>query len=170
MIKASPSDNPSGYSIIYNAQTVYRASTTPTNTCEAWLFQGTIEISVVFAVAATAQVGDASVQFQIEQRTYDGTNRGSWTKIDSVVENNFNTQTATSGFQLSSLTVGQNTARSETFIYKFDVLGEYRVITNTQGLFGDRASFASVNVNFKDGKCRNNAGAYCQNNGPCNPS
>jgi hypothetical protein len=168
--QTSPSDNPSGYSIIYNAQTVYRASTVPVNTCEAWLFQGTIEISVVFAVAATAQVGDASVQFQIEQRTYDGTNRGSWTKIDSVVENNFNTQTATSGFQSSSLTVGQNTARSQTFIYKFDVLGEYRVITNSQGLFGDRASFASVNVDFKDGKCRNNQGAYCGNTGPCNPS
>ena len=168
--QTSPSDNPSGYNIIYNAQTVYRASTVPVNTCEAWLFQGTIEISVVFAVTATAQVGDASVKFQIEQRTYDGSNRGSWTKIDSVVENNFNTQTAISGFQSSSLTVGGNTARSETFVYKFDVLGEYRVITNTQGLFGDRASFASVNVNFKDGNCRNNGGAYCLTNGPCNPS
>jgi len=167
--QVNPSDNPTGYSIIYNAQTVYRA-TAPVNTCEAWLFQGTIEISVVFAVSATALTGDASVRFQIEHRTYDGNNRGTWNKIDSVVENNFNTQLATDPFELSSLVVGQNQARSETFVYKFDQLGEYRIITNTQGLFGDRASFASVNSNFKDGKCRNDGGAYCANGGPCNPS
>tara|TARA_R110002167_G_scaffold237626_1_gene442802 strand:+ start:724 stop:5301 length:4578 start_codon:yes stop_codon:yes gene_type:complete len=168
--QVTPSDNPTGYSIIYNAQTAYRASTAPVNTCEAWLFQGTMEIEVIFAVAATSQVGDASVQFQIEQRSYDGSNRGSWNKIDSVVEVNFDTQTASSGFQSSSLTVGGNQTRSETFLYKFNTLGEYRVITNSQGLFGDRASFASVNVNFKDGKCRNDGGAYCGNSGPCNPS
>ena len=171
--QVNPSDNPTGYSIIYNAQTVYRADTLPVNTCEAWLFQGTIEISVIFAVSATALTGDASVRFQIEHRTYDGNNRGTWNKIDSVVENAFNTQLATDPFKLTSLAVGQNQTRSNTFIYKFDQLGEYRIITNTQGLFGDRASFASVNANFKDGKCRNDQGAYCTVTNPphpCNPS
>jgi len=40
----------------------------------------------------------------------------------------------------------------------------------TSSLTGDRAAYASVDVDFKDGMCRNNGGAgYCGNNGPCTP-
>ena len=109
-----------------------------------------------------------TVRWQIEHRTYDGTTRGSWQRIASVVETGFFTQTVTGNYEYSGLVTPGNQV---VFPYKFDQLGEYRVVTNNQGLLGSAAPQAYMVVDFKDGNCRNNpAGGYCQpSNGPCTP-
>ena len=163
------SSNPS---LIYNAQKEYQASTIPANSCKAWLFQGTIEIEITMTSSA-GPVGDANTTFIIQHRTFTPPNtnnansRSSWAQIASVVESNFNTQTATSNPQNIAVVVNSN-VNTTTYRYKFDQLGEYRLITSS--LTGDRAAYASVQVQFKDGMCRNNSAAgYCGNNGPCTP-
>jgi hypothetical protein len=163
------SSNPS---LIYNAQKNYQASTNPANSCKAWLWQGTIEIELTMTSSA-GPVGDANTTFIIQHRTFTPPNtnnynsRSSWNQIASVSEANFNTQSATSNPQSISVVVNGN-VNTTVYRYKFDQLGEYRVITSA--LSGDRAAYASLQVQFKDGMCRNNAAAgYCAANGPCTP-
>ena len=163
------SSNPS---LIYNAQKEYQASTNPANSCKAWLFQGTIEIEITMTSSA-GPVGDANTTFIIQHRTFTPPNtnnansRSSWAQIASVAESNFNTQTATSNPQNIAVIVNSN-VNTTTYRYKFDQLGEYRLITSS--LTGDRAAYASVQVQFKDGMCRNNSAAgYCGTSGPCTP-
>ena len=163
------SSNPS---LIYNAQKNYQASTNPANSCKAWLWQGTIEIELTMTSSA-GPVGDANTTFIIQHRTFMPPNtnnynsRSSWNQIASVSEANFNTQSATSNPQNIAVVVNGN-VNTSVYRYKFDQLGEYRVITSS--LSGDRAAYASLQVQFKDGMCRNNSAAgYCAANGPCTP-
>jgi hypothetical protein len=160
-------------SLIYNAQKEYQASTNPANSCKAWLFQGTIEISIEMT-STPGPVGDANTTFIIQHRTFTPPNtnnansRSSWTQIASVNESGFNVQTATSNPQNLAVTVNGSSNSSGVYVYKFDQLGEYRLITSN--LTGDRAAYASVQVQFKDGMCRNNqAAGYCGSSGPCTP-
>jgi|MDSW01.1.fsa_nt_gb hypothetical protein len=158
-------------SLIYNAQKEYQA-TGGGNTCKAWLFQGTIEIEITMTSTPNSNPGDANSSFIIQHRTFTPPNinnynsRSSWNQIASIVESNFNNQTATSNPQAIAVVVNNNT-NTVTYRYKFDQLGEYRLITSP--LSGDRAANAEIQVQFKDGMCRNSGGAYCSNNGPCTP-
>ena len=165
--QTTPSPNPTGYQIVANFQELYRADVVG-SVCQGWLFQGTIEIAITFGVQTGGIGNDAAVRWQVEHRTYDGTTRGSWQRIASVVETGFFTQTATGNYEYSGLVTPGNQV---VFPYKFDQLGEYRVVTNNQGLLGSAAPQAYMVVDFKDGNCRNNpAGGYCQpSNGPCTP-
>ena len=160
-------------SLIYNAQKAYDIAYDPA--CKAWLFQGTIELQVLFESQAGSPAGDGSITFLIQRRTFTPPNtnnsnsRGSWETLDSVVETGFDTMLATDSAVAMALTVGA-AADSITKRYKFDQLGEYRIITSA--LSGDQASYCKMSVSFKDGNCRNNSAAgYCTyTNGPCNPS
>ena len=159
-------------SLIYNAQKEYQAVGSG-NSCKAWLFQGTIEISIEMT-STPGPVGDANTTFIIQHRTFTPPNtnnansRSSWSQIASINESGFNVQTATSNPQNLAVVVNGNSNSSGVYVYKFDQLGEYRLITSS--LTGDRAAYASVDVDFKDGMCRNNGSAgYCGNNGPCTP-
>ena len=155
-------------SLIYNAQKEYQASGGG-NTCKAWLWQGTIEIELTMTSVAHSSPGDASSSFLIQRRTFTPpATRGSWEQIDSVTESNFNTQTATSNPQNISVAVNNN-VNTVVYRYKFDQLGEYRVITSA--LAGDRAAYVSIQIQFKDGMCRNSGqgNTYCGNTGPCTP-
>jgi len=124
------------------------------------LFQGTIEIEPK-VLNTNSGVGDASILFSIQYRTYNLINgaRGSWENINSVA--------AGAGYATWSSTQSQqqiihNTgaANQQTSLkYKFDELGEYRVITNALG--GD-SNVGKFTVDFKDG-------TYATNAGPCTP-
>ena len=123
--------------------------------------------------SSAGPVGDANTTFIIQHRTFTPPNtnnynsRSSWNQIASVSEANFNTQSATSNPQNIAVVVNGN-VNTSVYRYKFDQLGEYRVITSS--LSGDRAAYASLQVQFKDGMCRNNSAAgYCAANGPCTP-
>ena len=59
------------------------------------------------------------------------------------------------------MTISTAVANQEvTYKYKFDQLGEYRVVTNAIG--GDGAAYVSFTVEFKDGTYNTAAGL-------CNP-
>ena len=150
---------------VYNAQTIYNL-TGPgkpydcAGTGRSDLFQGTIEIEPK-VLNTNSGVGDASILFSIQYRTYNLVNgaRGSWENINSVA--------AGAGYATWSSTQSQqqiihNTgaANQQTSLkYKFDELGEYRVITNALG--GD-SNVGKFTVDFKDG-------TYATNAGPCTP-
>ena len=149
---------------VYNSQRIYNITgPSAPNSCSATgrsdLFQGTIEIQPkVFN--NNAGIGDASILFSIQYRTYNLVTgaRGSWENINSVVDASYDTWTATQSQQQiihSTATASQETS----FKYKFDELGEYRVITNA---FGGDSNVGIFTVAFKDGTYTNFAG-------PCLP-
>jgi len=159
-------------SLIYNAQKEYQASTSPANSCKAWLWQGELEISLTFESIATATfTGDAVVSYIVQHRTFTPPNsnntnsRGAWEQIDSV-NWAYDEQTATQDPFQVSIPVN-NSANSTTKILKFDQLGEYRVITGP--LTGEFPAYVTLSVNFKDGNCRVSGGTYCNLLGPCTP-
>ena len=162
---------------VYNAQRIYNiTSGTKPNGCpldpadplvgngigRADLFQGTIEIQPkIFNV--NAENADATILFTIQYRTYDLVTgaRGSWENINSVAAGvGYATWSSTqSQQQISHSTAVAN--QQTSFKYKFDELGEYRVIT--AALTGD-ATVGQFTVDFKDGTY---AGVSALN--PCTP-
>tara|TARA_R100000541_G_scaffold21557_1_gene31519 strand:- start:2865 stop:7469 length:4605 start_codon:yes stop_codon:yes gene_type:complete len=150
---------------VYNAQRIYNiTSPGAPNSCSGTgrsdLFQGTIEIKPKIFNTNTFN-GDSTILFSIQYRTYNLVTgaRGSWENINSVAAGaGYATWSSTqSQQQITHSTVNAN--QETAFKYKFDELGEYRVITNALG--GD-STVGLFTVDFKDGTYANNAG-------PCTP-
>ena len=150
---------------VYNAQRIYNiTSAGAPNSCSGTgrsdLFQGTIEIKPKIFNTNTA-TGDSTILFSIQYRTYNLVTgaRGSWENINSVAAGaGYATWSSTQSQQ--QITHNTNVANQETsFKYKFDELGEYRVITNALG--GD-SNVGQFTVDFKDG-------TYNTSAGPCTP-
>jgi len=152
---------------VYNAQRRYNddihstPACTPvdggTNCCRANLFQGTIELKPKLFTGGSTFNGDAYLSFSIQYRASSSNN---WVNIDSVNAGAGYTVWAASDTQ-KFMTMSTAVANQEIYYkYKFDQLGEYRVVTNA--LSGDGAAYASFTVEFKDG-------VYNTNAGPCNP-
>ena len=146
---------------VYNAQTIYNTTSAGaphscSGTGRADLFQGTIEIKPKLFNAA-ASVGDVTILFSIQYRATNGNN---WSNIDTATGST-NTWVATQSQQQinhSTGVVNQETA----YTYKFDQLGEYRVITN-QMANDNIGSVGQFTVEFKDG-------TYNTSAGPCVPA
>jgi hypothetical protein len=152
---------------VYNAQRRYNDDihSTPACTpvdggatcCRANLFEGTIELKPKLFTGGSTFVGDATITFSIQ---YRASSSNSWANIDSVNAGaGYATWAATQTQQ--AMTMSTAVANQEVYYkYKFDQLGEYRVVTNALG--GDGAAYVSFTVEFKDG-------AYNTAAGLCNP-
>ena len=146
---------------VYNAQTIYNTTSAGaphscSGTGRADLFQGTIEIKPKL-FNETASTGDVTILFSIQYRATSGNN---WSNIDTATGST-NTWVSTQSQQQinhSTGVINQETA----YTYKFDQLGEYRVITN-QMIKDNIASIGQFTVDFKDG-------TYNTSAGPCVPA
>ena len=152
---------------VYNAQRRYNddihntPACTPvdggSNCCRANLFQGTIELKPKLFTGNSTFNGDAYLSFSIQYRASSSNN---WVNIDSVNAGAGYTVWSASDTQ-KFITMSTAVANQEIYYkYKFDQLGEYRVVTNA--INGDGAAYVSFTVEFKDG-------VYNTNAGPCNP-
>ena len=145
---------------VYNAQGIYNGTAAGQLACPAGgradLFQGTIEIKPKL-FNDTASTGDVTILFSIQYRATSG---NSWSNIDTATGST-NTWVSTQSQQQinhSTGVVNQETA----YTYKFDQLGEYRVITN-QMANDNIGSVGQFTVEFKDG-------TYNTSAGPCVPA
>ena len=145
---------------IYNAQSIYNGTAAGQTACPAGgradLFQGTIEIKPNLFNVGTS-IGDVTILFSIQYRLNSSS---SWSNIDSIAGVGYATWLSTQSQQ--QISHSTTVANQETaFKYKFDQLGEYRVITNqmSQANAGNVGQFT---VDFKDG-------TYNTNAGPCKP-
>jgi len=149
---------PSGWSVatwVYNSQVEY--NTDYGTSCRSDLFQGAITIKPIFKNTSTAP-GDSSVFYTIQYRANSGV---SWTNIDTAAGST-DTWAATDPYkQFTRATTG---AGQEDATYKFDQIGEYRVVTTLPS--GSGASVMTFTVDFQDG---NQAGAPPFISGPCTP-
>ena len=151
---------------VYNAQRRYNDDIhgTPACTpvdggatcCRANLFEGTIELKPKLFTGGSTFVGDATITFSIQYRT---SSSSSWTNIDSVNAGaGYATWTAAQTQQV--MTMSTAVANQEVYYkYKFDQLGEYRVVTNALG--GDGAAYVSFTVEFQDGAYPGVASGLC---------
>tara|TARA_R100001594_G_scaffold8858_1_gene22221 strand:+ start:1601 stop:6820 length:5220 start_codon:yes stop_codon:yes gene_type:complete len=147
---------PAGWSaatFVYNAQTQY--NTTQGASCRADLFQGTIRIKPKLYNTSTA-VGDIAISFSIQYRANSGS---PWGYIDTAAgsPNTWVAASMTTVYVTKSVTG----TGSVEYDYKFDQLGEYRVVTNA--LTGSGAAVGEFITNFNDGAYGITA------SGPCNP-
>ena len=141
---------------IYNAQTIYNITSAGaphscSGTGRADLFEGTIELKPKLFNVGTS-TGSVTILFSIQYRATSGNN---WSNIDTATGST-NTWASTQSQQQIMHSTG--TANQETaYTYKFDQLGEYRVITNqmTQSNVGAVGQFT---VEFKDGTYNTSAG------------
>ena len=149
---------PTGWSTatwVYNSQVEY--NTDFGTSCRADLFQGAITIKPIFKNTSTAP-GDASIFYTIQYRANSGV---TWTNIDTAAGST-DTWAATDPYkQFTRATTG---AGQEDATYKFDQIGEYRVVTTQPS--GSGASVMTFTVDFQDG---NQAGAPPFVSGPCTP-
>ena len=151
----SPFGSPA--STVFNIKKLYNASAQGSAACSgtatADLFQGTIKIIPKLSNTSTA-AGDISVLFSIQ---YRANSSSSWSSINSVTGGGLDVWTAsTSTVQLTKST---GSAGNVSKNYRFDELGEYRVLTGVLG--GDQSGIAIFEVEFMDG-------AYNQvTTGPC---
>ena len=145
---------------VYNAQTIYNTTSAGaphscSGTGRADLFQGTIEIKPKL-FNDTASVGDVTILFSIQYRATSGNN---WSNIDTA-SGSTNTWVSTQSQQQINHSTG---ATGQTaYTYKFDQLGEYRVITNQMSK-DNVANIGQFTVDFKDG-------TYAPASGPCVPA
>ena len=151
---------------VYNAQRRYNDDIhgTPACTpvdggatcCRANLFEGTIELKPKLFTGGSTFVGDATITFSIQYRT---SSSSSWANIDSVNAGaGYTTWTAAQTQQV--MTMSTAVANQEVYYkYKFDQLGEYRVVTNALG--GDGAAYVSFTVEFQDGAYPGVASGLC---------
>jgi hypothetical protein len=137
----------SAASSVFNIKKLYNNSAAGSAACSgnatADLFQGTIKITPKLFNTTTA-AGDINVLFSIQHRSNSSS---SWSSINSVSGAGLDVWTAsTSTVQLSKST---GSAGSVSKNYRFDQLGEYRVLTS--GLGGDQSTHAKFEVEFQDG-------------------
>ena len=138
---------------VYNVQTEY--NTAEGTSCRADLFQGAITIKPIFKNTSTVP-GDSRIYYSIQYRANSGV---SWTNIDTVVGST-DTWVATDAYYFFDRTTGS--AGQEDATYKFDQIGEYRLVTTTPS--GSGSSVMTFTVDFQDG---NQAGLI--SSGPCTP-
>jgi len=148
----------SAASSVFNIKKLYNNSTTGNQACSgnatADLFQGTIKITPKLFNTTTA-AGDINVLFSIQHRSNSSS---SWSSINSVSGGGLDVWTAsTSTVQLTKST---GSAGSVSKNYRFDQLGEYRVLTN--GLGGDQSTHAKFEVEFQDGAYGITTAGPCQ--------
>ena len=134
-------------SFLNDTEKLYNNSTQGNTACSgnatADLFQGTIKITPKLFNTTTAS-GDINVLFSIQHRTNSSS---SWSSINSVSGAGLDLWTAaTSTVQLTKSTASAGNVSKN---YRFDQLGEYRVLTN--GLGGDQSTHAKFEVEFQDG-------------------
>lgn len=132
---------------LFNIKKLYNDSAQGGGACPsgatAKLFQGTIKITPKLFNTSTA-IGDISVSIAVQYRANSGQ---SWSSINSLSGAGLDSWTSTT--TTDQLTKSAAVADSETRNYKFDQLGEYRVLTNS--LSGDAQSVAKFEVEFQDG-------------------
>jgi len=148
----------SAASSVFNIKKLYNNSTQGNQACSgnatADLFQGTIKITPKLFNTTTA-AGDINVLFSIQHRSNSSS---SWSSINSVSGGGLDVWTAsTSTVQLTKST---GSAGSVSKNYRFDQLGEYRVLTN--GLGGDQSTHAKFEVEFQDGAYGITTAGPCQ--------
>ena len=143
----SPFGSPA--STMFNIKKIYNASAQGNTACSgvggatANLFQGTIKLTPKLYNDSTGS-GDISVLFTIQ---YRANNSSSWSSINSVSGAGLDTWSAsTSTLQLTKSTSSTGNVQKN---YRFDQLGEYRVVTS--GLSGDQSGIAKFTVEFQDG-------------------
>ena len=144
---ASGSPFGSAASSLFNIKKLYANSGQGGAACPtgatAKLFQGTIKLTPKLFNTTTA-AGDISVLFCIQYRANSGQ---SWSSINSLSGAGLDSWTAsTTTVQLTKSTAAAGNVSKN---YKFDQLGEYRVLTS--GLSGDQSSHAKFEVEFQDG-------------------
>jgi len=141
----SPFGSPA--STLFNIKKLYANSGQGSAACAtgatAKLFQGTIKLTPKLFNTTTA-AGDISVLFCIQYRANSGQ---SWSSINSLSGAGLDTWTAST--TTVQLTKSTGSAGNISKNYKFDQLGEYRVLTS--GLSGDQSSHAKFEVEFQDG-------------------
>ena len=162
----------------FNIRTIYNNAQTPVTNCRADLFQGTIAISLTWVVytqggAGSQLTNNAKWVIQYRPLNYPNTQPSSgWTEINSMAGSP-NTYSATAGpfgnppAGSFNTTMAPGTTYTET--YKFDQLGQYRVVMyNLQNDVSSPQGHAAFYVSFLDG-------AYGQQvpppgiQGPCTP-
>ena len=118
------------------------------------MFQGTITIKPKMFNTSTV-AGDATILFTIQYRS---SSSSSWVNINTVAGS---TNTWTSSTSYATFTHSTTNAGTSTLTYKFDQIGEYRVVTNSLG--GAGGGVATFTVDYEDG-------AYnLTTSGPCTP-
>ena len=132
---------------VFNIKKLYANSGQGSAACAtgatAKLFQGTIKLTPKLFNTTTA-AGDISVLFCIQYRANSGQ---SWSSINSLSGAGLDSWTAsTTTVQLTKSTASAGNISKN---YKFDQLGEYRVLTS--GLSGDQSQYAKFEVEFQDG-------------------
>tara|TARA_B100001250_G_scaffold380936_1_gene372794 strand:- start:3529 stop:8157 length:4629 start_codon:yes stop_codon:yes gene_type:complete len=142
----------SAASFVYNAQTEYNADYG--TSCRADMFQGTITIKPKMFNTSTV-AGDATILFTIQYRSSSSNN---WVNINTVAGS---TNTWTSSTSYATFNHSTTGAGTSTLSYKFDQLGEYRVVTNSLG--GAGGGVATFTVDYEDGAYNLTA------SGPCAP-
>ncbi len=130
------------------------------------LFQGTLDLFVYFQRVTTNIIGAGNItgKFNIQYRT---SNAAAWTNIDSVPVSKAADPSATDSLWSASTSVatisGATTADPACsqigFRYKFDQIGEYRVVCAISGTHADDWGFY---INYADG-------TYTGATGPCEP-
>jgi hypothetical protein len=130
----------SAASFVYNAQTEYNADYG--TSCRADMFQGTITIKPKMFNTSTV-AGDATILFTIQYRSSSSNN---WVNINTVAGS---TNTWTSSTSYATFNHSTTGAGTSTLSYKFDQLGEYRVVTNSLG--GAGGGVATFTVDYEDG-------------------
>ena len=144
---ASGSPFGSAASSLFNIKKLYANSGQGSAACAtgatAKLFQGTIKLTPKLFNTTTAS-GDITVLFSIQYRANSGQ---SWSSINSLSGAGLDSWTAsTTTVQLTKSTAAAGNVSKN---YKFDQLGEYRVVTGS--LTGDQSSHAKFEVEFEDG-------------------
>ena len=159
----------------FNIRTIYNNAQTPVTNCRADLFQGTIAISVNWVVYTQGGAGsqlsnNAKWVIQYRPLNYPNTQpSGGWTEINSMAGSP-NTYSATAGGYGNppagsfNTTMAPGTTYTET--YKFDQLGQYRVVMyNLQNVNSNPQGHAAFHVSFLDGTY----GQQLMTLGPCTP-
>ena len=144
---ASGSPFASAATTLFNIKKLYNDSAQGGGACPsgatAKLFQGTIKLTPKLFNNTTA-AGDISVLFAIQYRANSGQ---SWSSINSLSGAGLDSWTSTTTTVQLTKSAGSQGNVSKN--YKFDQLGEYRVVTSV--LTGDACDHAKFEVEFQDG-------------------
>lgn len=136
----------------FNIREIYNAAQTPTTNCRGDLFAGTIRIRPTFAIYTQGSAGSQiQGRYIIQYRPLNAQNQPSsgWTEI-ATMAGSPNTWTPTTGaVNMPFFDTSQAPGTTLEYDYRFDQLGQYRVVVaDFQNVGTGKAKFY---VNFGDG-------------------
>ena len=136
----------------FNIRTIYNAAQTPVTNCRGDLFAGTIRIRPTFAIYTQGSAGSQiQGRYIIQYRPLNAQNQPSsgWTEI-ATMAGSPNTWTPTTGaVNMPFFDTSQAPGTTLEYDFRFDQLGQYRVVVaDFQNVGTGKARFY---VNFGDG-------------------